>query len=269
MLRTMLFLLVAVLSLVFSSCLTIEQNITVNQDGSGVKTLTMDMGALFDNPMMIAAMESDETRNELQYQDSSFVLIDDMRDMNQQWSAEDIALLERATGRLQIDIDQELMLMTFNLPFNSFDELVRMERLMAEAKRYDEDDLNMGPGDADMLGMALNFGSSLSSSDRGISYELRKGQLTVTTPPADGDASEWMGFGEDTEVETEEIVKGMLQDMVMITSYTLPGKVTKVTGLKDAVTDGNSVFQEVPYEVWSSKPKEYMSGGKVTIKYKK
>ena len=272
MLRISLFLLVAVLSLVLSSCLTIEQNITVNRDGSGVKTLTMDMGGLFDNPLMMAAMESSEAKDEPRQRDSSFVLIDDMRDNNPQWSAEDIALLERATGRLQMDMDEQVLMMSFTMPFNSFDELAHMEKLIGEAKEQEDADPETEGGDADLLGMLSNFGGSMAGSSKGSTYDYRKGRLTVTTPPTEGDPSDWMGLGDDTDEDMDgmdEMVKGMLQEMVIITTYTLPGKVTKVTGLKDAVTDGNSVYQEVQFETLMDNPDEYLSGQEVTIKFKK
>ena len=265
----MLFLLVGVLSLALFSCLTIEQNITVNRDGSGVKTLTMDMGALFDNPMMQAAMESSEEVGDLRQRDSSFLLIDDMRSSNPQWTAEDIALLERGVGRLQMDMDEQVMVMTFTMPFSNFDELAYMEKLMSEAKRPDEGNPGEGQGDADMLGMMSAFGGGLAGDTKGTTYEFKKGRLVVTTPATEGDPSDLLGMGEDAEEGMDEMLKSMMEEMMMITTYTMPGKVTKVSGLKDAITDGNTVYQEVPFETLLSDTEAYMSGQVVTIKYKK
>lgn len=238
--RFLLFALIAVGSILISSCLTIEQNLTLNKDGSGKKSVTMDMGAMFANPLMAMAMASDEASKELEKKDSTWLLVDELRDLNPQWTAEELALLEKATGRMQVDVEKEIMITVIETPFNNLGELKQIEDLFAAANRPAEDDDEDGAaglGGGGMAGITSMMGGSTNSDTR---YKLGNRTLMVTSNFKES-LNDLMG--EDDMEGAEDMVKGMFEDAVMIYSFHLPGKVKKVKGFEGAIIDGNTVTQ--------------------------
>lgn len=235
--RFLLFALVAVGSILISSCLTIEQNLTLNKDGSGKKSVIMDMGAMFTNPLMAMAMASDETSKEFEKKDSTWLLVDELRDLNPQWTAEELSLLEKATGRMQIDAEKELMITVIETPFNDLAELKELEALFAAANRPAEDDEDGTGGDGGISGLTSMMGGS---SNNDTDYQLGKRTLIVTSNFKET-LDDLMGEGEMDGAE--DMIKGMFEGAEMIYTFNLPGKVKKVKGFEGATIEGNTVTQ--------------------------
>ncbi|OAV45677.1 hypothetical protein [Lewinella sp. 4G2] len=234
--RLLLFVFAITASLLVSSCLIVEQEITLKRNGSGIKTVQIDLGEMISNPMM--AMMSGDEGIPSEKKDSSWLMIDDLREHNPQWTSEEIALLENARGEMSLDTDEGVMLITMSTTFNSLDELKRIERLIADANKPDEDDEEEGAG-----GMPdfSDFGNTGDDTE----YEFTKKSLSLMTPVSEISEGVFGGLGLDEEDEGMEMLLGMLDGSKAVYKFNLPGKVKKVKGMEGAVIDGNTVTVEV------------------------
>lgn len=229
--RILLFLLVAAGTLILSSCLTIEERISLKADGSGVQTTTVDLSSLLENPFMKMAMAEELQKgegSELSGRiDSAFAVGDELLPLNPQWSAAERELVGRATGNILMDIEEEEGVFTTTFQFNNLGEIEQLARLMENANKPDENDSNPLAG--------VSNGSFLLSS-MGL-----KGSKFVRSTQKSPSFSNPMEENEDLDAGMMSMMKDMFGDAVIGYRVDFPGKIKKVKGFEGHEIEDNSL----------------------------
>ena len=130
-------LLLIVASICLLGCFNSEEDVTINDDGSGVYKNTMDMSGMFDMLDMIAAMDTSEN-NQLKKVsdkniDSSFAFksfIDTVTSL----TADQKKLFEKAMMRLKVNQKEKEFKMTMSYPFAKMDDLEKIIELQQSGK---------------------------------------------------------------------------------------------------------------------------------------
>lgn len=230
--RILLFMLVATGSLILSSCLTIEERISLNADGSGVQTNTIDMSTLLDNPMIKMGM-AEELKKQgndaamMQRIDSSFNIIDELLPVNPQWTAAERDLVSRVNGNMLMDLEGGEGVITTTFTFNNAKEIGQLATLLANSNKPE--------------GKESNPFSGMSGQDFLISTMSMKGKKfsrTTTKSPDFSNPLAEQGMDEDTM----EMMKGMFGDAVFGYRIDFPGKVKKVKGFPGHEIEDNSLI---------------------------
>lgn len=218
--RLFLFLLVAAGSLLISSCLTIEERVTLNADGSGTQVNTVDFSTLLENPMVKMGMAEEMKKNGntdmTERIDSSFRVLDNMLELNPQWTAEQRELLGRVTVDMVMDIEEGVGVVKTKFNFNDPGEIAEMNELMATA--------NQPEGAQEANPFASMSGQNFLASV--ITLKGKKMVRETTTSP---------GFENPmTEAGLDEATMGMMQEMFgdAVIGYVVefPGNIKKVKG---------------------------------------
>lgn len=256
MLRLLNLSLIFVCTIVLSSCLTIEEVLKLNSDGSGTLETTIDMGELLGNPMMKMAMEEEmqkEGKGEMPGRiDSIIDPLAELLPLNPQWTAEEVALLKTMESRMLMDFDKGEGGIYVTIPFNKLNELMRIQKLMAEA--------NEPEGDA-----GNPFGGMAKGSNVINKFVWKKGKLERNTAISEGA----MG-GMDMDSEEMSMAKMMFADAKMVFKTVFPGKIKKVKGYPGhSIEDGNVLVQEFGMLDLFDNPEKIDEGLDGQVKYKK
>jgi len=259
--RILLFLLVAVITTFLSSCLTVEEHTTIRRDGSGTQVVTIDMSKMFDNPLMMMAMEAEMKKEsgELQQRiDSSFIVYEGFIAVNPQWTAQERALVLRSEGRIVMDLTAGESIMTTRFPFQDIAELNELNSLLVDANQPPEED---GSGAGGMM-------SGLTGRNFGTGSLTLKGKKLIRT----SSVSDYMDNafeGEELGEEGMEMMKELFADAVMVTKMEFPGKVRRVKGFPGHEVLGNQVIQTFGFLELMDSPEMIDAGLSGEIKFKR
>lgn len=228
--RILLFLLVVTGSLLISSCLTIEERITLNADGSGTQTNTVDFSELLSNPMIkmgLAEKMAEGGEDVPLKMDSTFNIIDDLGPINPQWTAEQRAMVARVKSEMKMDIEEGIGLVTTNFAFTDPIEISQLAELLASSNKAEGKDDNPFAG--------------MSGQDFLLSTITLKGtkmmRSTVQSPDFENPMAET-----GLEDGMADMMKEMFGDAVISYRVDFPGKVKKVKGFPGHEIDGNSLI---------------------------
>ncbi|MFT7120500.1 MAG: hypothetical protein ACJAZ9_000673 [Neolewinella sp.] len=258
----MLFLLVAIGSLILSSCLTIEEKITLKADGSGVHASTIDFGSVLDNPLIKMGLEEElKKQGQADFSenvDSTFRPIDELLEMNPQWTDAEKELLGRIEGHIVMNFEEGEGYVTTTFPFNNVSEVNEMQKLMENANKKEGSD-------------AGNPFSGLSGSEFFTTVLTMKGTKLVRTTTANPDFVNPLG-GEDLGEEGMEMVKMMFGEAVVAYTVEFPGEVKKVKGFPGHDVEGaqgNVVTQYFDFMDMLERPEIVAAGLTGEVKFKK
>ncbi|SEP55975.1 hypothetical protein [Neolewinella agarilytica] len=259
--RILLFLLVAVITAFLSSCLTIEEHTTIRRDGSGSQVTTIDMSKMFDNPLMMMAMEEELKKGKGEQEeriDSSFLVYEEFLPANPQWTDEERSLVLRTEGRMVMDLAAGESAMTMSFPFQDLAELEALKSLLASANQPASEE----------EGGAGGMMSGLAGKNFTTGTLVLKGKKLIRTSTV---ASSMDNPFEDEELGEEgmEMVKEMFSDAVMVYTMEFPGKVKKVKGFPGHEVVGNQVIQAFDFLELLDKPEIVDLGLSGEIKFKK
>lgn len=214
-------------SLLFlTSCFDIIEDIYLNKDGSGKYVAQFDMSSLMDNPFMKNAIEEAATKKgeeAMEMEQDSIMYFKDS-DGFSALTADEQQKLDDVYVRMQISEKDKKMLITMNIPFQSFAELEEINAVMQKLEEQKSDTLDTGG----LMGGGNPFKGGLSPS-----FKLEKRKLIRL---AGSSIKDMFGSGEDDL----SMVKMFLEGATSTTIYHLPGKVKKCT-IPGAVVDGKTV----------------------------
>ena len=230
--RILLFLLVVTGSFLATSCLTIEERVKLNADGSGVQTLTMDMSSMLDNPMMKMGLEQELAKGgEMMRKDSTFNIIDEMAPLNPQWSDADRELVGRMEGRITMDLEEGIGMVTTTFPFQNVGEMTRFSELMKSANKAEDEESPVAGNPFS----GMNEGSIMNSI-----YAIKGTKLTRTTPVPDNFENPFLS--EEMEEGVMDMMMEMFGDATIVYVMEFPGAVKKVKGFPGHMVDGNELI---------------------------
>ncbi|PHI21158.1 hypothetical protein CEQ90_03825 [Lewinellaceae bacterium SD302] len=252
-------LAIIVLSGLFlSACLEIEERLSLKSDGSGMLVSTIDMGAMLSNPLIAMGMQEEMKKNGEEMPeriDSNLNIIEEMIELNPQWTADDLALLNRVESRMVMDMEAGEGAVTVNIPFDNLAQLERIQDLMTEAKEPEKEEEAEG-----------NPFSGMTGGNTTNDFEWKKGKFSRLTTMTIGD--ELMGaMGMDEE--TMGMVEMMFGDAKMYFVMEMPGKIKKVKGFEGATVDGNVITQEFEFMELIKETEKINAAMDGQIKYKK
>lgn len=211
-----------------TSCLEMVEDVFLNADGSGKYQVTMDMSALFSDPMLKGMIEEQAKKEAGQDADAPLEKDSTMffRDAPgfEKLNAAEQALVKDVAIMMKASESKGEMVIKLDLPFKQLDDLQKM----GEALKKMEDGATGGP--AGILGGGGMFGS------QGAQFALKKGILTRLPMP---DTKEMLGDDADQMAMMKMFMSGASYKTV----YHLPGKVKK-TDIANASVEGNTVTVE-------------------------
>lgn len=233
--RILLFVLAISASLLATSCLTFEEVVKFNKDGSGTHTLTIDMSEMMSNPFMQGALEEEGGAD--MTTDSTWTKYAELAPLNPQWTAAEAALVKRNSGRMYMNGEEGEAYVVETFEFDDISQLREYNDLIARSNKPVEDDEEEDDGNP--------LGGLTETGDGGFLnkvYTYGKGKFSVvsTADPSD-----------DEEEDEDEDMLGMMESMFEDASYTyiveFAGKVKKVKGFPGHELDGNRLIVEIPF----------------------
>ncbi len=231
MLRFITVTLTLCLGLALTSCFDLLEEIELNKDGSGVYSMTMDMGEMLSSPFMRMALEEQmEENGEL---DASEMKVDSVINYLESPKAADLTPAERAViaklnARISMDMEAGEGGFFMVLPFDDVEEI---NILQEGLEKLDEEDGAEATDDSDNPFAGLFGGGGMQPSDSRFRLNKRTliREVTVGKLPFD-----------DMEDESMDMVKMMFDGATMTTIYRLPGRV-KNTTIESAEVEGKTV----------------------------
>lgn len=108
-----------------ASCYEVNEEIVINEDGSGTFLTKMDMGQLLEM-MQTFAGEEELTKGGLDKPIDTMLRMKDLLDSSRDITAEQKALMAGGTMKLQMNIKEKLFKMDLNFPYSSYDNLQKL-----------------------------------------------------------------------------------------------------------------------------------------------
>jgi hypothetical protein len=216
--------LCAVSAILFTSCLDVTQEITLNEDGTGTYVNTNDMSNVLTIAKNMGAASSDKMpTNPI---DTSFSFssgADSIADL----SAEDRALLKKGSVHIVMNMENEKFVTVMNFPFTTMDDIQKFNRL--SGKMMKENMKARMPADMNMGGQQM---PEPSSFDDYYTLEFSKGELKKK-----------LNKEKYATVDQDEFLSGLKQAAAMglpvVSTYVinLPRPAEKVEGKKVKLSD--------------------------------
>lgn len=227
MLRFLTGLLTLCLGLALTSCFDILEEIDLNQDGSGVYKMTMDMSEMLSSPFMKMALEeqlkeSGQADREMKMDSTVNYLESPKANLLTPAERQVIGKLET---RIRMDMEAGEGGFYLTLPFANVEEINTMQAGLA---KLEDEDSGQDAGNP-FAGMMSGGGMQPSKSI----FRLNKRTLAreVTMPD--------LPLG-DLEEESMDMMKMMLDGATVTTIYNLPGRV-KSTSIGAAIVSDKTV----------------------------
>lgn len=216
-----------------SSCLTIEEKITFNKDGSGTYSTTIDMSKFLSDPFMKGAMMEEMKKNGQETPmrlDSVIDIYGQMAPYNPQWTAEDHRLMKTVSSRMLLDFEKEEGGVYLNYPFKDAAELTYLNTLMASANKGED-----GSEDSNLS----SPGNILGSAKNKFTFSKKRWTRDYSIPEMEN----ILGEGEEAEM-----AKMMFEEASFVFLMEFPKKIKKVKGFSGhTITDNNTVRIEIPF----------------------
>lgn len=230
--RILLFILVICASFYTTSCLVIEDQLNLNEDGSGTKVTSVDLGDMLSNPMMEMALQESLDNGEAEKMDSSFQILDELAPLNPQWTAEERELVGRMKGRIVIDGEAGEGMVTTSFNFDKLEEIARVNAIIAVANQPESE----AGGPEGMAGGLSGAGGIFDTS-----YDWKKGLMVMSSTLAKNYENPLTN--DELGEEGMDMMKMMFEDAAFIYTINFPGKVKKVKGFAGYEVEGNSITQ--------------------------
>ncbi|RYY30371.1 MAG: hypothetical protein EOO04_04970 [Chitinophagaceae bacterium] len=115
----------SILTLLFAGCYEVNEEIVINENGSGSYVTKMDMGQLLE---MIQTMAGEEqlTKDGLDRAIDTTINMSSLMDSAKEVTADQKELLKNGKLHVQMNVKEKLMKMNVNLPFTSYTNLQKL-----------------------------------------------------------------------------------------------------------------------------------------------
>ncbi|HEX6179609.1 MAG TPA: hypothetical protein VFZ47_00105 [Chitinophagaceae bacterium] len=120
---------VALGCVLFASCLEINEEVEIKQNGSGQLSTTMDMGQLVD---MMQAMGGEEFEKKKGEKLDSVIYLKDIVDTSKNLTADQKRLMRDGTVRVQMDMAEKLFKLNMQYPFTSLETLQKLHTAVGD-----------------------------------------------------------------------------------------------------------------------------------------
>lgn len=108
-----------------ASCYEVNEEITINEDGSGTYLTKMDMGPLLDMLQTFAG-EEELSKDGMDKPIDTTIQFKDVLDSAKDITAEQRALMANGTMKMQMNIKEKLFKMDMNIPFTGYNNLQQL-----------------------------------------------------------------------------------------------------------------------------------------------
>ncbi|MEZ4985480.1 MAG: hypothetical protein R2795_10660 [Saprospiraceae bacterium] len=247
--KKLTWILVIALAFVTTSCFDMLEDVRVNQDGSGVYSLTFDMSSMMSDAFMGEMMKSslkEQMGRETLEMDSLLSFDALLEGSEVSLTQAEQRLLEKAEMRMQMSESKSLAKIVTSFPFASMDELNDFQETFEKIN-----------ASGDPTGMGGMFGGGITSSTR---FAMNGRTLSRTVDP--GNATDML---ESIDEETMDMMKMFMEDATFVATYYLPGKVSS-SSIANSVVDGKTVT--VSYKFLDILEKMPNTGGEIKFKKK-
>jgi hypothetical protein len=213
------------LTLCFTGCLDIEENVEVHNDGGGQLVEDMDASQMVD--ILQTYMGKEElAKKGIQTMDTT-VNLKDVIDTSSSLSADKKALLRPGKVHIQLDLDKKILKTRMTFPFTSLDNLQKLYAVM---------------GDGSSLGNAKLFGN-LGGDEGGGSPDLSQFTGIYSYVVKDGlmskkvDREKWKALVDNPQMAQMKQASQMGMEINYTTNITLPRPVKKVSNPTAKISD--------------------------------
>lgn len=217
------------LSILFVGCIEITESVQLNENGTGRFGIKIDMGKMFDDPMMKTMMEGSEKSKGMDNIDSVIYFKDlpdsVIKDNPELWSRAKMHVVTRLKENLffvEVDFDFKNVgeIGYFAANYNKVMDASKANPLANSGRAGEGDD---GPKQPEFMA-------------NGLSYSLEGKTLIrkATSKPSD----------KEPEGEEMEMMKSFLSGAVYKLKFDLPGKIQKST-FPDGKIDGSKFATEM------------------------
>jgi len=116
-------LFAALTCLLFTSCLEINEEVEIKDNGSGTLSTTMDMSQLVD---MLQAMGGEEFEKKKDEKIDSVIYLKNIVDTASNLTSEQKALMRDGTVRIKMNMAEKIFLLNMNYPFENLEKLQKL-----------------------------------------------------------------------------------------------------------------------------------------------
>ena len=127
--RMLKLLFVALGCVLFASCLEINEEVEIKENGSGQLSSSMDLSQLVD---MMAAMGGEEFEKKKDEKIDSVIYLKDIIDTAKNLTAEQKRLTRDGTVRVQMNMAEKLFKLDMHYPFSSLERLQQLHAAMSD-----------------------------------------------------------------------------------------------------------------------------------------
>lgn len=127
--------LVGVLSLfIFSGCFDIVEEITVNDNGSGIYTNTMDMGKILSLAKTFAG-DNEKMKDFDKMKMDTLVNLKDIKDSVANLTEAEKKILEKGTLNIKMNPEDEVFSLKFSFPYSKPSEIAGIKQVLSKSKK--------------------------------------------------------------------------------------------------------------------------------------
>ncbi|MCU0376041.1 MAG: hypothetical protein MUF24_12110 [Chitinophagaceae bacterium] len=204
---------VLLLCLLFVGCIEITESVKLNENGTGHFGIKIDMGKMFDDPMMKTMMESSEKSKEIDNIDSIIYF----KDLPDSVIKDNPELWSRAKMHVVTRLKENKFYVEVDFDFKNVEEIAYF------AANYNK---IMDASKANPLSNSSNAEEGEGQKQpefmaNGLSYRLEGKTLVRKATAAPGD--------KEPEGDEKEMMKSFLSGAVYKIQFDLPGKIQKST----------------------------------------
>jgi hypothetical protein len=207
----------------FTACIETTSETSIDAKGGGKLSVVMDMGKLFDLMKMVGKDPAETMKGETS-KDSVFNFKDKIaeieKDQGRPLTADEKALIDKTTGRVEMNLEKKMMRITINSEFTKLSQLSMFQEIQKMAMNKPPMDDEKAEGE--QAEKAMEFAEKPSKA---MSFNAKDGLIENVY-----DKTKYEMSPED-EAALGQIdqVKPMLGDMPMTLVYKLPRPVKNVT----------------------------------------
>ncbi len=227
----------AVVALGFTACITIDEEVNINANGTGSMRVHSDMGKMFEMLKSFAG-EEDLKKEGMDKKMDTTIYMKDLVDTASGMSAQDKALLRDGSLKLKMNIEQNLFDVDMSYPFKNVNDANKLYTAM-----------NKGGGLSSLM-KGLNQGSSEEGGSGGFDKIGGMYDVTIT----DGEYSRVLNKARydsvmnDPRLQESKGMMSMMGDMAMNLTVKLPRAVKSVSNPK-AVLSADKKSVSLPGDI--------------------
>lgn len=235
--KALKFLVICFFTCCLSGCFEMNEEFSVQQNGTGAFSVNMDMGELLDMMKAFMPAEELEKANLGQARDTT-INMKDLVDTSTSLAAENKALLRDGTLRMQMNMQEKVFKINMQYPFKNIDNLQKLYSNLGSGsagmggllKGIQANSPAMGGGQPDMKGVSSYF--DLVTKKNSITRKLNKEKYAALLNDSMMQQVKQMGS-----------MGGGLGQVKMNTVIKLPAAAKKVTGSKaELSTDKKTIL---------------------------